>query len=106
MKRHAFDMTSFLFGIVLGAAAVAFLLADQLSWDVDGRWVLPAALILLGVVGIAGAFSGLRPNADSDADADSEKDEHGEAAVDDGTAPVPAVEASSFPSPGGDVKTQ
>ena len=95
MKRHAFDMTSFLFGIVLGAAAVAFLLADHLSWDVDGRWILPAALILLGVVGIAGAFSGLRPNADS------EQDEHGDAAVDDDNGD--AVETSS---PGGDVKTQ
>ncbi|MFL6289103.1 MAG: hypothetical protein ACJ73L_11970 [Actinomycetes bacterium] len=65
MKRHAFDMTSFLFGIVLGTAAVGFMLAEQLSWDVDGRWVLPTALILLGIVGIAGAFSGLRPSRQS-----------------------------------------
>ncbi|MFL6179152.1 MAG: hypothetical protein ACJ74E_04785 [Actinomycetes bacterium] len=65
MKRHAFDMTSFLFAIVLGTAAVGFMLAEQLSWDVDGRWVLPTALILLGIVGIAGAFSGLRPNRQS-----------------------------------------
>jgi hypothetical protein len=63
MKRHAFDLTSLLFGVVLGAAAIGFMVADQLSWDVDGRWVLPAALILLGIAGIVGAFSGLRPGA-------------------------------------------
>jgi hypothetical protein len=97
MKRHAFDMTSFLFGIVLGAAAVAFLLADQLSWDVDGRWILPAALILLGVVGIAGAFSGLRPSASS------EQNRHDDAVAGDDVDDVEAVATSS---PGEDVKTQ
>jgi hypothetical protein len=62
MKRHPFDLTSFLFGIVFGSAAAAYLLADQLAWDVDGRWVLPIALIVLGVAGIAGAVGGLRPS--------------------------------------------
>jgi len=60
MKRHSFDLTSFVFGVVLAAAAVGFLLAEQLAWDVDGRWVLPIALILLGVAGVAGALSGIR----------------------------------------------
>ena len=101
MKRHAFDLTSFLFGSVLGAAAVGFLLADQLSWDVDGRWVLPAALILLGVVGIAGAFSGLRPNGDADSsNEDADVDVDAAVAADSDTD---AVEASS---PVGDVKTR
>ena len=71
MKRHPFDMTSFLFGVVLGGAGVGFVLADQLSWDVDGRWVLPAVLIVLGVAGIAGAVSGLKPR---DRDADGARD--------------------------------
>jgi hypothetical protein len=61
MKRHSFDLTSFVFGVVLASAAGGFLLAEQLSWDVDGRWVLPIALILLGVAGVAGALSGIRP---------------------------------------------
>ena len=47
--------------LVFGGAATAYLLADQLAWDVDGRWVLPIALIVLGVAGIAGAVGGLRP---------------------------------------------
>ena len=71
MKRHPFDLTSFLFGAVFGGAAAAYLLADQLAWDVDGRWVLPIALIVLGVAGIAGAVGGLWPSrADSASDAE------------------------------------
>ena len=78
MKRHAFDFTSFIFGVVLATAAAGFLVADQLSWDIDGRWVLPVALILLGVAGVAGALSGLRSarttEGERDGDADHESD--------------------------------
>jgi hypothetical protein len=66
MKRHTFDATSFIFGAVLAITAVGFLLAEQYSWDVDGRWVLPAALITLGAAGVAGAISGLRPKGQPD----------------------------------------
>jgi hypothetical protein len=76
MKRHPFDMTSFLFGMVLGGAAIGFLLADRLSWDVDGRWVLPVVLIVLGVAGVAAAVTGLRPHDTDEA--------QGNDALDDG----------------------
>ncbi len=69
MKRHPFDLTSFIFGAIFGGAAAVYLLADQLAWDVNGRWVLPVALILLGIAGIAGAVGGLRSGSGS-ADAD------------------------------------
>lgn len=65
MKRHPFDLTSFIFGAVFGGAATVYLLADQLAWDIDGRWILPLALITLGVAGIAGALSGLRSGSGS-----------------------------------------
>lgn len=68
MKRHSFDLTSFVFGVVLAAAAIGFLLAEQLAWDIDGRWVLPIALILLGVAGVAGALSGILSGRPSDPD--------------------------------------
>jgi hypothetical protein len=77
MKRHPFDLTSFIFGAVFGGAAAAYLLADQLAWDIDGRWVLPVALIALGIAGIAGAVGGLRsssPAAD-ESEATSDEDE-------------------------------
>ncbi len=66
MKRHPFDLTSFIFGAVFGGAAAVYILADQLAWEIDGRWVLPVALILLGVAGIAGAVGGLRSSANND----------------------------------------
>jgi hypothetical protein len=74
MKRHSFDLTSFIFGAVFGGAAAVYLLADQLAWDIDGRWILPLALITLGVAGIAGAISGLRSDK-GDASGDAEPDE-------------------------------
>jgi H+/Cl- antiporter ClcA len=77
MKRHPFDLTSFIFGAIFGGAAAVYLLADQLAWDVNGRWVLPVALILLGIAGIAGAVGGLRsssPDAD-EAEVESTADE-------------------------------
>lgn len=78
MKRHPFDLTSFIFGAIFGGAAAVYLLADQLSWDVNGRWVLPVALIALGVAGIAGAVGGLRsssPDADEADETDSEENQ-------------------------------
>lgn len=77
MTRHPFDLTSFIFGAVFGGAAAVYLLAEQLAWEIDGRWVLPVALIALGVAGIAGALGGLRsssPDAD-DAEPESANDE-------------------------------
>ena len=81
MKRHPFDLTSFIFGAVFGGAATIYLLADQLTWDIDGRWILPLALITLGIAGIAGAVSGLRSNSgrdDSSADTTVDEKEAGE----------------------------
>jgi hypothetical protein len=75
MKRHAFDTTSFVFGVVLGISAVGFFLAAQNEWETDGRWVLPAVLIALGVAGIAGAVSGVLPSRSNHTDADASSDE-------------------------------
>ena len=84
MKRHPFDMTSFLFGAIFAGAAAAYLVADLSSWDIDGRWVLPVALIALGVAGIAGAISSVRSQR-SDAqlaDSSSEGADDGESETD------------------------
>jgi uncharacterized membrane protein len=61
MKRHAFDVVSFLFALVFGALAAMYLAAPSLDWDVAGPWFFPVALIVLGVAAIVGALSGLRP---------------------------------------------
>lgn len=64
MKRHAFDVVSFLFALVFGALAALYLAAPSLDWDVAGPWFFPVALIVLGVAAIVGAVSGLRPRRD------------------------------------------
>ena len=73
MKRHPFDLTSFIFGAVFGGAATAYLLAEQLAWDIDGRWVLPVALIVLGIAGIAGAIGGVRSNSPDAEEVDEQR---------------------------------
>lgn len=92
MKRHPFDPTSFIFGVVFGGAATAYLLAEQLAWDIDGRWVLPVALMVLGVAGIAGAVGGLRsstPDPDSESDPDRDPDSKSDSADADATPDEP-----------------
>lgn len=70
MKRHSFDGVSFVFGLVFAAIAGAYLAAPHLEWDVAGPWLLPAALIVLGVAAIVGAIVGLRPRREPEPPAD------------------------------------
>jgi uncharacterized membrane protein YebE (DUF533 family) len=79
MKRHDLDVLSFLSGLTFGAIAVAYLLATQQSRDIDGRWVLPGALIALGLAGIAGAVSSLRRSeAQNEVDEDARSEAPGD----------------------------
>lgn len=77
MKRHPFDAVSFVFGLVFAALAAVYLAAPQLDWDVAGPWLLPGALIALGVAAIAGAVGGLRSGRERPAqtEADPEPEE-------------------------------
>ncbi|HZJ48161.1 MAG TPA: hypothetical protein VFD97_03885 [Acidimicrobiia bacterium] len=51
MYRHRFDTVSFIFGLLFVAAATLAPLREHLPADV-GLWLVPGALVLLGV-GIA-----------------------------------------------------
>ena len=57
MSRHPFDPVSFVAGLVFVAVAVGYLFEAHSNIDVDGRWVLPLALIGLGIGGVMGALS-------------------------------------------------
>ena len=57
MRRHAFDPASFILGLVLTGVAVAYLVADAQDRTVDGAWVLPLALIGLGVAAVAAGLN-------------------------------------------------
>lgn len=61
MRKHAFDATSFVLGLVVTGVAVIYLVAEVTDRSVDGAWVLPVALIGLGVAAVvAGVTRALR----------------------------------------------
>lgn len=62
MKQHAFDPVSFFFGIFFLAMASVAVFRQDIDWNV-GIWVLPAAVLVLGVGLLA---SSLRASATND----------------------------------------
>jgi NO-binding membrane sensor protein with MHYT domain len=67
MKRHSFDIISFLFGALFVGAGVSAVLFNGAFSRFDGRWVWPALLVVGGVVF---ALSTWRPLYKGDATAD------------------------------------
>ncbi|MFE0462853.1 hypothetical protein ACFW1A_26725 [Kitasatospora sp. NPDC058965] len=57
MKRHRFDLFSFLAGGLFTALGVLYLTASLSGFSVNGRLVLPVTLIVLGAAGLAGAVA-------------------------------------------------
>ncbi len=55
MKRHAFDPISFVFGALLMAMAAGAVWNDQFDWNI-GVWILPAAVLVLGIGLLASAI--------------------------------------------------
>ncbi|TQF05066.1 hypothetical protein E6W39_26050 [Kitasatospora acidiphila] len=57
MKRHRFDLFSFLAGGLFTVLAVLYLVASLNHAQVNGRIVVPVTLIVLGAAGLAGAVA-------------------------------------------------
>lgn len=55
MKRHPFDPISFVLGVVLVAAALGGVFADQLDPSI-GKLILPGAALMLGIGLLASAL--------------------------------------------------
>lgn len=55
MERHRFDPISFVFGLLLGAIGLAFLLGRIDVGTVDLTWVWPLPLIVVGLLMLLGA---------------------------------------------------
>ncbi|MEO8329949.1 MAG: hypothetical protein ABI586_08095 [Candidatus Nanopelagicales bacterium] len=57
MTRHPIDAVSLVAGLVFAAVAVLYVVAAHSAVHIDARWVLPLALIGLGIGGVVGAVS-------------------------------------------------
>jgi hypothetical protein len=60
MKRHELDLTSLIAGLLFVAIAVAYVVGEYTDVSVDGKWVLPAALVGLGIAGLVGGVARTR----------------------------------------------
>lgn len=63
MKRHGFDPSSFVFGLVFLLAAAGAAWSDQIDWNV-GVWLFPIAIMVLGIGLLASALRGSNTNQD------------------------------------------
>lgn len=52
MKRHDTDPLALISGILFLIVGSTYLVAEQTSADIDARWVLPVALIAVGLAGL------------------------------------------------------
>ena len=52
MKRHRFDILSFVFGVIFLLVAGAAFWGENVRWDINA-WVLPAAALFLGIALLA-----------------------------------------------------
>jgi hypothetical protein len=59
MKRHRFDLFSFVAGGLFTVLAVLYLAASLNHFSVNGRIVVPVTLIVLGTAGLAGAVAAM-----------------------------------------------
>lgn len=62
MRKHAFDVTAFVWGALFLLLAGAVALDEVGTLTMDVRWLLPAGLVVLGIAGLAGL---LRDNGTS-----------------------------------------
>ena len=62
MERHRFDPISFVFGLLLGAVGLAFLLGRIDVGDLDITWIWPLPLIAVGLLMLLAA----RPRRDEE----------------------------------------
>lgn len=58
MRRHGFDTTAFVWGIVFIVVAGLVMLREYTSVSPDVKWLVPATLIVLGAAGIGRALRG------------------------------------------------
>ena len=76
MKRHTFNVFSFGFGVVLILLAVGLVVPTEFSDVVSFRWLVPLALVLVGVSMLGSLFPGRKTDPDQAVSSDGEPDEN------------------------------
>lgn len=56
MRKHEFDITAFVWGVLFLVIAGAVALNEARGVELQLQWLLPAGLITLGIGGIANAL--------------------------------------------------
>jgi hypothetical protein len=76
VRRHEFDLTSLVVGLVFVAIATAYLIGAYTDVRVEAGWVLPFGLVGLGIAGLAGSLrAGLRRDDEAQPEAAAEEPE-------------------------------
>ncbi len=60
MRRHGFDLTAFVWGVLFLLGSGAVLLDEYGGISVDLKWLLPGALLAFGIGGMASALRNSR----------------------------------------------
>ena len=60
MTRHETDYFSLAAGVLFVTLGVIFAVSALADWSIDGRWVVPVMLIVLGAGGVAASLSASR----------------------------------------------
>lgn len=64
MSRHDRDSLSLMAGLLLLLVGGLYLLDDLTGVRVDGDWVLPLGLVLIGALGLLSSVRSVRPGSD------------------------------------------
>jgi hypothetical protein len=67
VRRHEIDAVSLVAGLLFLVVAAAHIAARATDTDLNLRWMVPAVLVLLGVLGLLGAIRGPRDTRDDPA---------------------------------------
>jgi len=67
VKRHPADLIALIAGLIFVLIGSAYLTRDNVDFGADGtEWLLPLALIGLGIAGLAGSIAGVRRTRNDD----------------------------------------
>jgi hypothetical protein len=74
VRRHETDVVSLVAGLLFVIVAVVHIAAGSTDTELNLRWLVPATLVLLGVLGLLSAIRSPRRRAGEESDLTSTED--------------------------------